>query len=67
MLDIQRIKYPNLCKRGRISLESPTISANKEFIQSSHCGTVEMNPTSNHEVEGSIPGLSQWVKDPTLP
>ena len=21
------------------------------------------NPTRNHEVSGSIPGLSQWVKD----
>ena len=25
-----------------------------------------MNPTNNHEVEGSNPGLSQWVKDPAL-
>ena len=25
-----------------------------------------MNPTRNHEVKGSIPGLVQWVKDPTL-
>ena len=25
-----------------------------------------MNPTSNHEVVGSIPDLIQWVKDPVL-
>ena len=26
-----------------------------------------MNMTSNHEVSGLIPGLTQWVKDPVLP
>ena len=26
-----------------------------------------MNPTRNHEVAGSIPGLAQGDKDPVLP
>ena len=30
-------------------------------------GAVEINLTRNHQVAGSIPGLTQWVKDLVLP
>ena len=33
---------------------------------SSRGGSVLKNPTRNHEVSGSIPGLAQWVKDHSI-
>ena len=39
----------------------------KEAQDRSSCrGAVETNLTRNYEVADSIPGLSQWVKDPAL-
>ena len=37
-----------------------------ECWSSRHCAA-EMNPTRDHDVVGSIPGLFQWVTDQALP
>ena len=70
MLELDRLGSTPAQPLTRLSLW-PSLSLYfpifKMEMRSSHHGAVEMNPTRNHEIAGSMPGLAQWVKDPALP
>ena len=61
----------NLChfyKNNKIiKKEYQLLSQNLSNRGSSHCGSVEINPTGIHEDVSSIPGLTQWGKVLALP
>ena len=41
------------------------IEPTKKKFRSFYCGSALMNLASIHEDAGSVPGLTQWVKDPS--
>ena len=54
--------------QGAVRASNRVTGPDKELRErSSHRGAAEMDPTRNHEVAGSIPGLPQWVKGLALP
>ena len=47
-------------------MSTNTLEKKRKKRRSSCHGSMEMNPTRNHEVVGSITGLTHWVKHPAL-
>ena len=68
------VGWIHCCRRcGIKSIPGPELpyamgaSVKKNKNRSSHCGSVVTNLIGIREDEVSIPGLTQWVKDPALP
>ena len=66
-LHCEKITSPSAHLPGCSEDDKHILAFTRKRNQSSYRGSVETNPTRNHEAADSIPGLAQQVKDPALP
>ena len=67
LLPEQTNKTKNKNNKKGFTLVEVRTNTIRNYTQSSCCGSVVMNPTSNHEDASSMPGLAHWIKYPGLP
>ena len=65
MESVKNVKYQSEFGWQTLEMNSGSLRQ-KRNLQSSCCGSVETNSTGVYEEADSIPGLTQWVKDPVL-
>ena len=60
---IKMLVHPNMISEGKLYFNLDYIRSVSGVLVVAQWLT---NPTKNHEVACSIPGLAQWVQDPVL-
>ena len=68
-LPVKKDPFAYICHRPipwSKEAKSSSLVNNLSRQENSHCGSVVANPTSIHEVSGSIPDLSQWVGESSI-
>ena len=68
----QRVRHPPTAFRKNEQMYNINCKLSNSSLKNVNTRVPVMAPwltnlTGNHEIEGLIPGLAQWVQDPALP